>query len=482
MANSGIQSLETSRSRRAELQRNEGRGTQLSVLPDDVLTNIISFLPLKQAIRASTASSRLKQSWLFSRNLCFGKDFVRRHDKEDFVRIVDRVFALHLGSKIQTFRLVFDPTEVEVTVENWIQICIDKEVEELDLDFGLAVTPYRIASDFEDVNTIKILKLCCCELELLPTFRGLNSLTTLIFRRIEISAESLGTLFSYCLLLESVELVKCRRIGHLRILAQNLTRFKALKVGDCTSLTQIDVDSPTINSIYYMGRLISFEFPSIPQLKDIILNFKPRRAINKFFRDGSYLSDITHVPVISTSTTLIEDLSPGLNVEGALQLSFVNLRELQLFMAGAMYCNLYDIAHFLKRCPRLEKLFIDLRGFNFETQEVWELHQRELIERDIHLLRNLEYVKMEGFKCEEHEMEVVKFLLERAIVLETLVLVAPKTHTQGILQFHNIPICRQICKKSISPFVKTRFYFDDKDDTPGPKHSRTWYYQRRSSN
>jgi len=42
------------------------------------------------------------------------------------------------------------------------------------------------------------------------------------------------------------------------------------------------------------------------------------------------------------------------------QYCFVNLRELQLFMDGAKFCNPYDITMFLKNCPSLVKLFIDV--------------------------------------------------------------------------------------------------------------------------
>lgn len=36
------------------------------------------------------------------------------------------------------------------------------------------------------------------------------------------------------------------------------------------------------------------------------------------------------------------------------------LRELQVFMEGGSFCNPYDIAVFLKNCPCLEALFIDV--------------------------------------------------------------------------------------------------------------------------
>lgn len=43
---------------------------------------------------------------------------------------------------------------------------------------------------------------------------------------------------------------------------------------------------------------------------------------------------------------------------------FMNLKELQVFMNGGMFCNPYDIFMFLKNCPSLMKLFIEVSTIN----------------------------------------------------------------------------------------------------------------------
>ncbi|XVF25901.1 hypothetical protein REPUB_Repub13aG0254000 [Reevesia pubescens] len=279
--------------------------------PDDVITNILSFLPIKQAVQASSVSERFNQSWFFNRKLCFDKDFAKRHAQKDFMDIVNHVFDLHVGQNIQTFSLFFDPTGAEDDVENWIQMSIDKGVEELDLNFSLAKVTYKITSDFADVKTVKILKLCRIDLDLLPTFQGLESLKTLVLRRIDIKSESIETVVFKCLSLETLESVKCRKIGNLRILAQNLKRFKALRVGDCLGLCELDIDAPTLRSIYYSGRFILFKFANISQLNDVIINFKPLRGIGKIFRRDDFLCDLSHIYFLSSSNALLEDLCPS---------------------------------------------------------------------------------------------------------------------------------------------------------------------------
>ncbi|KAK6264810.1 hypothetical protein SCA6_020244 [Theobroma cacao] len=156
----------------------------LSGFPDDVLAKILSFLPIKQAIQASTMSPRFKQSWLFVQKLCFDKDFAQHRSRKEFMKIVNQ------------------------TVENWIQTSIAKGVEELDLNFSLANVLYKISSGFDDVKTMKTLKLCRCDLELLPPFQGLTSLRTPTLTKIKIAADSIKAVFSNFLSLETLELVQ----------------------------------------------------------------------------------------------------------------------------------------------------------------------------------------------------------------------------------------------------------------------------------
>lgn len=47
-------------------------------------------------------------------------------------------------------------------------------------------------------------------------------------------------------------------------------------------------------------------------------------------------------------------------VFGEASYSFSNLIELHLIMEGGLFCNPYDILAFMKRCPLVEKLFIDV--------------------------------------------------------------------------------------------------------------------------
>ncbi|WRX25823.1 hypothetical protein QQP08_018310 [Theobroma cacao] len=169
---------------------------------------------------------------------------------------------------------------------------------------------------------MKILKLCRCDLELLPTFQGLTNLLTPTLTKIKIAADSIKTVFSNCMFLETLKLVQCREIDHLEISLENLRSFKALKVGDCSDLRKIEIESPTLCSFYYSRDMILFKSRVKFQLHDLILDCKPLRRrffqkrVERFFKKGGYLHEFWH------------DISPRFFDKRPLRLAFGSLKEL----------------------------------------------------------------------------------------------------------------------------------------------------------
>lgn len=94
-------------------------------------------------------------------------------------------------------------------------------------------------------------------------------------------------------------------------------------------------------------------------------------------------------------------------------------------MQGGAYCSTYDIAAFLNNCPLIEKVFIDLNECTFEGSIYWELHQKQELE-SFGFLCCLKFVKVKDFQFQQHEHELVKFPLQKAIDLETLALVSTR--------------------------------------------------------
>lgn len=275
-------------------------------LPDDVIENIFSFLPIKKAVQIGVLSTRFKTSWLSNSNLFFDREFAGNRTRPEFISIVNRVFDYHSGSKIACLRLYFDPTGSDLMVLNWIKKSIDKGVEELDLDFLQAQDPFKLPSNFLDVETVRKLKLWYCEIDLPPKLKGLRFLSSVILRRVDLSTRLIETLIQHCTLLETLDLTQCDGILQLKIFARNLKRFKLLKVGNCWDIVRIDIDSPTLRSLYYCGPVRALKIANALQLNDVMLNFTPSRGFIQNFLVENLVFDLSRIALLTTTSTFLE--------------------------------------------------------------------------------------------------------------------------------------------------------------------------------
>ncbi|KAJ1434797.1 Leucine-rich repeat domain superfamily [Sesbania bispinosa] len=335
-------------------------------LPDDVLENIFSFLPLKDAIVVGcNVSTKFKSSWRINRQFVFGKDFALRYTREDLITLVDRLFDSHRGTDIQNFNLHVDPIGIENLILKWLSICIQKNVEHLEFHFFRH--GFILDSDFvSKLKKLSTLKLVRCEIQLPPLFSGLRFLQTLILWQMEMTEEKLECLVMNCKLLVNLDLFNCSRIRLMNIHARHHLHFKTLKIASCRDLFGIEIDAPTLKSLFYAGHMPRIRFGHGVTLDEAFLNFTPTRTYMLASEVEFLTNDLHHVRVLTTSALFIEALSARIR-DGWLyreaQFCLLHLRELQLFMEGGSYCNPYDIVMFLKNCPSLESLFIDVSNY-----------------------------------------------------------------------------------------------------------------------
>ncbi|KAJ4703373.1 FBD-associated F-box protein [Melia azedarach] len=448
-------------------------------LPDDILEIIFSFLPIKEALRTGLLSPRFRNCWIRSRKLHFDKDFARGRSQENFITIVDKIFNVHAAPTILSLRLYFNPTGVVSIVEEWIKKCVEKGVEELDLNFVEGPNPFVIYSSYLNTNSLKILKLCHCKVFVPPKLCYLN---TLVLKKVHVRPVLMKTFLENCLLLESLDISKCHTMAHMKIYAENLNKFKELRVGDCGPYTVvIDIDAPTLRLFHYSGQPVFVKFMHKLMLNDVIVNFFSFSYMRK--ENPVNLNDLSNVTVFSATAAFLEILvskkgnkefhekPPGIRL--------MQLKEFQLIMEGAHFCNVYDIASFLKSCPRLEKVFIDLNEFSFACGYYWESHQKEILDKEVPgaAFECVKVVKITGFKFQKHEVELVKYVVQKARFLKNLVLVTPRNsrlndYAEELQHYYKMFCC---WKASIIGQITVFDYFEDTSSVH-PQHSRlTWF-------
>ncbi|KAK3017567.1 hypothetical protein RJ639_006634, partial [Escallonia herrerae] len=142
---------------------------RISGLPDEILYQILSFLPAKYAVLTCVLSKRWKYLWNFITNLDFdGSSYLNPNNYSEppdlFCNFVDTVLENCNSAEIQTFRLHYHKTKIyhychkdidHSRVSRWINDAISRNVMELDLD----IHSLQLPCNFYSCETLTVLKL-----------------------------------------------------------------------------------------------------------------------------------------------------------------------------------------------------------------------------------------------------------------------------------------------------------------------------------
>ncbi|WVY92547.1 hypothetical protein V8G54_031635 [Vigna mungo] len=444
-------------------------------LPLEIVEEVLSFLPIKEAKQLCILSSKFRTPTHISRKFLFGRDLTKRYSRESIVQLVDHLFRTHRGRCIDSFQIYINPVGIESFLHKWLEICREKTIQELELVFyepGYTLTAYFLSQLYK----LNSLKLVHCQLELPLNLSSMANLRTLVLRFVSLTDEMIHALVSHCRQLETIDLLYCTGLLCVEIYAREHRFFKKMRIAGCKNLEVFVVDSPVIECVHYCGHVPTrIRFIQAPQLSEVHLKFTP--AGSRGYLQASVLekivSDIPNVKILSASALVPEALTAKFRrgVFGEACYSFLNLMELHLIMEGGLFCNPYDILSFLKHCPLLEKLFIDIDDYTFDCGPYWELHQKSKMENfDLDFVR-LDFIKFRGFKFIAAELHLVKILLQKATNLDALVLVSQKNCLANIWTPYGRRYDKLLHSWKASPEAKI-VTFEYVDDRGRPSSSR----------
>ncbi|PON70944.1 FBD domain containing protein [Parasponia andersonii] len=386
---------------------------------------------------------------------------------------------------MRLLRIFIDPSGIEQTVHRWIEKSIEKGVKELDLDFDLALEPFRMPFRLMDVPTLTTLKLTYCKVTRLPRdLRGLSSLKTLVLRKAVLEDLTVDSFLFNCINLETLDLAECYGITRLRVFAVRHRRFKVLKVGYSYELSETRVEAPTLQCLHYCGTIqglrINVEHvDGESKLRDVMLNFQMARSgVTRSCLVEKLIANILlNVEVLTITSAFLEGLTTRIRdgVYGSIQFWLWNLKELQLYVDSTSYCNLYDISSIVAKCPSIEKLFLDMNDTNFHGGTYWEFHQKPSLEDSPAIFQSLKFLKLRGFKFLSHELELVEYFLKRSPKLESMVLLLSKNGSVDI-QPRDAAVCAYLFRIwQANSEAQVHVCEHRSDESPSPKHSRVWY-------
>ncbi|PVH65716.1 hypothetical protein PAHAL_1G059900 [Panicum hallii] len=273
----------------------------LSDLPMDILSTILSLLPINDAIRTSVLSRKLKYVWCSHTNLTFNKatmrktyfkpstgyyQFLRDHE---FVTRVNTVLRQHSGTGVERMEIKFRLHSKHADhIDRWVNFAIASKAKEFVIDLsGLSKVaffrklpyekkrivgeePYNLTSQFFSPSNglhLQCLELIAVSLHLPSDFKGFLNLKSLSLVDVSITDEDVECMLSKCNLLEFFEISYCRMVTSIRML-HPMNRFKHLVVHICPKLQEIELNcSPT--TLKYAGDVVPLIFASTPRLKNI---------------------------------------------------------------------------------------------------------------------------------------------------------------------------------------------------------------------
>ncbi|XP_021288539.1 F-box/LRR-repeat protein At4g14103-like [Herrania umbratica] len=185
----------------------------ISSLPDEVLSHIISFLPLKQAVCTSILSKRWSKISTLMSNLNLEDCFTRRKsDCHNFMNFVDRILFYHTGV-VEKFRIRCGGFVDSYRLAGWIRYALQNDVRELDLSVACKVFNMLPVGVFT-CKTLVALRLhghkrCMFDLKV-PVKICLPSLKILHLSGVGLlDDDSINRLFSSCSLLEELVADRC---------------------------------------------------------------------------------------------------------------------------------------------------------------------------------------------------------------------------------------------------------------------------------
>ncbi|KAH0637826.1 hypothetical protein KY285_035090 [Solanum tuberosum] len=368
---------------------------RISYFPDDILYNILSSLYIFDVVQLSILSKRWNYIWRTMPYLNFdinrfGHERINRPwdlamagKFKDFINWVF-INQCGVGDSLVCFKLCCGNIFYKGDIFRWVRVVTTRNVQELVLVFCPA-EPFELPYCVVTCESLRVLKIRMDGSVLkLPNHFGFHQLKFLHLEEVELSNEHLTScLFSR---LETLKLDSC-----------NFGTMTMVDIAS-TSLVYVSIKNFMDNRVSFVNCNIKISCPNLkvlkygaPLAKDIILE-------NLFSIEGLYgvLHGVRNFPV-----------------------TFYKLKCLQLAVAIDKSC-MEVMMLFLKHSPNLEVLDL-FSDENYGWDENWTFHDPS--ESVVCLESHLKSIQLTGFKDEDKEIELLRFFLKYAQVLEKLIIV-----------------------------------------------------------
>ncbi|KAG7029851.1 putative F-box/LRR-repeat protein, partial [Cucurbita argyrosperma subsp. argyrosperma] len=416
---------------------------RLDMLPDVLLSMIVSSLPFKEAVRTSILSKRWVRIWQATKTIELEEVFFVGREPTDqqtrdarrrgFIEFCMNFLRLYQEPTVRKFSLSLSNPRGDGNggfVDECIRFAVYRNVEDLELDFSNSAW---IEDDDDGVQpesmfdlppivyghkNLRSLKLYACGFR--PAeFENLNALRHLSLGWLEVGIGEIRYFLKKCPLLESLNLKRCWNATHFEIWGnKDNLRLRRLAIEQCKFLNDwISVEAPNLTYFRYSGGVGSFRMDVNRCFEEADLSFEIDDE-----DDHSEIANLLYIlldslysaKVLSVCSSLLQVIPNG---EEPIQMQ-APLNVQHLTFSTSIHPNeFYGIAFLLNSCPHLSTLTLMLGEgsvlqeyeppFALDVTRFWETNMTIMT----CLSKSLEIVDARGFTGTPNEITFLAYLI-----------------------------------------------------------------------
>lgn len=392
----------------------------IRLLPDAIVTKILSYLTLRDAVRTSVVCLRWRYLWTL-----YPIEFVDLDSNHSswvgvptdlpwFIKMMDQIMAHHPGSDIPMFKLYFSQYRPQSRkVYSWIHFALERRSNTLDLNFvnwGTIDVPgaYSIIGR-PDVKpqlyeSLKDLRLACMSVDKEFVERFVANLPNL----------------------EALSLANFDWVSYVTL---RCPKLKQLSMKFCKYLDSIIISSSSLLSFEFYGEDVEVDFKGV-SLDDleVLLGYKCCLSI----MEGSRTSIHPSLQKLFNLKNLSLDIR---GVTGMLHfvfdcVAFPRLRQLKLIVRAQEMRSFIYCLSLMNAAPMLDTIVVELCW----SKDVYK--RCGIVPDDMHPHQFLRVVKLIGFLGRTSDMKLARCFMMKLTALQELIIVP---YSRSLSTFISLP-------------------------------------------
>ncbi|XP_006344339.1 F-box/FBD/LRR-repeat protein At1g13570-like [Solanum tuberosum] len=392
---------------------------RISNLPINAIDDILTRLPLRDAVRTSILSRKWRYAWAKVLKLTLDeslwKDLSTREVRVKLGRILLHLFSLRQGP-IKECRIFIPKSKYFPEVDNLIFFLSRNGIEYLVLELPKG-EKYKLPSSIFTSSKMRHLTLQYCVINLPTTFQAFGKLLRLQLFNVSISEKHLEKLISRCPLLENMELDISNPLNYIQVNAPNLKffNFGSKIISICFKNT------PLLAELSIMADNVNHGPVELIVGDDVNRDFVERGTCNLV----EFFGSLPSIKNLRLENFIIKTLIAGIDeIPMKLPMPLLNLKKIYLF--DICLSGVDDIRFLLcliKSSPYLEEIVIINEAINNERGD--DLTAFKVLEAEydsgikLNRLTKVRLIDINGTKA---EMEFIKLLLATSPVLEKMMI------------------------------------------------------------